>query len=71
MKKYKVLVKEVHYRYYEVNANHEEEAKRFVDEREGVNQTDGTLSVKDIGILEFSHEEPIDDWIVEEIWRKG
>ena len=62
MQKFDVQVKEVHYRHYEVTARHEEEAKRFVDERD-----DGTLSVKDIGVLEFSHEENKIHWLVDKI----
>ena len=58
---YYVMVKEVHYRYYEVSADNEEEAKILVKNR----HDDGHL-VKDIGQLEFSHEEDSCDWIIEE-----
>lgn len=62
MPKFDVQVKEVHYRHYEVFADNVFEAKRLVDERD-----DDDSSVKDIGVVEFSHEEDRCQWLVDEV----
>ena len=57
-KTYLVGVREVHFRYYKVQAENEEQAKDLVHER--------GPEVEDIGFSEFSHELGRDTWSVEE-----
>ena len=57
-----MFVREVHYRTYTVSADSEHEAKLLVEDRDA----DDSASVKDIGVLEFSHEEDKMLWVVDE-----
>ena len=57
-KKYLVGVREVHVRFYSVQADNEEEAKELVSRRDS--------SVVDEEFLEYSHELDRNTWSVEE-----
>lgn len=57
-KTYLVGVREIHYRYYKVEAENEEQAKDLVHER--------GPEVEDIELSEFSHECGRETWSVEE-----
>jgi hypothetical protein len=58
-KRYSIGVREVHFRYYTVEADNEDQAKELVDQR--------APSAVDDELLEYSHELPQDTWSVEEI----
>ena len=57
-KSFLVGVREIHLRWYEVEAENEEEAKDLVNER--------AAGVTDLEILEYGHELDRDTWSVEE-----
>ena len=61
-KKYLVGVREVHVRFYSVQADSEENAKELVSKQDP--------SVVDEEFLEYSHELDRDTWSVEEIPHK-
>ena len=61
-KTYLVGVREVHLRFYSVQAESEEEARDLVNQR--------APEVTDIEELEYSHELPQDTWSVEETFDR-
>ena len=61
MKTYTIGIAEVWYRSMKVNAENEEEAKNIIEQ----NLNDIQSSVIDLEYVEYSHELPKDQWIVE------